>query len=129
MVKEKLSQLEETVLEKIDGLDVKDKLVEHNFNHSDIERDSFMLKGPLASEGYDWWWHSFTGHNKETGEEKAFFIEFFTVNPELGGEEPVFGQLPANKKNGVKPSYVMIKAGCWGEVGRSLKHCLPSTSK
>ena len=120
MVKEKLSQLEETVLEKIDGLDVKDKLVEHNFNHSDIERDSFMLKGPLASEGYDWWWHSFTGHNKETGEEKAFFIEFFTVNPELGGEEPVFGQLPANKKNSVKPSYVMIKAGCWGENAKQL---------
>ena len=64
MVKEKLSQLEETVLEKIDGLDVREKLFERSFNHSDIERDRFMLKGALASEGYDWWWHSFTGHNK-----------------------------------------------------------------
>ena len=120
MVKEKLSQLEETVLEKIDGLDVREKLFERSFNHSDIERNCFMLKGALASEGYDWWWHSFTGHNKKTGEEKAFFIEFFTINPELGGDEPVFGQLLSNKKNGEKPSYVMIKAGCWGENARQL---------
>ncbi len=120
MVKEKLSQLEETVLGKINGLDVKETLIEHNFNHSDLGRDSFMLKGALAAEGYDWWWHSFTGHNKETGEEKAFFIEFFTINPELGGKEPVFGQLPENKESKVKPSYMMIKAGCWGENARQL---------
>ncbi|CBK75475.1 hypothetical protein CIY_29460 [Butyrivibrio fibrisolvens 16/4] len=120
MVKEKINQIGETVLEKIDGLDVKDKLIEHNFNHSDITRNEFMLKGPLASEGYDWWWHSFTAHNKETGEEKSFFIEFFTINPELGGDEPVFGQLPSNKEKGIKPSYVMIKAGCWGEGAKQL---------
>lgn len=29
-----------------------------------------MLKGNLAREGYDWWWHSFTGINEKTGEEK-----------------------------------------------------------
>ena len=73
MVKEKFSQIGESVLDKIDGFDVKDKLIEHSFNHSDILRDEFMLKGALASEGYDWWWHSFTGHNAKTGEEKAFF--------------------------------------------------------
>lgn len=120
MVKEKISQLGETVLEKIDGLDVKDKLLESSFNHSDILRNNFMLKGALASEGYDWWWHSFTGHNKKTGEEKAFFIEFFTINPELGGDEPVFGQLPENKAAGKKPSYMMVKAGCWGEGAKQL---------
>ena len=120
MVKEKISQLGETVLEKIDGLDVKEKLLEGSFNHSDILRNNFMLKGALASEGYDWWWHSFTGHNKKTGEEKAFFIEFFTINPELGGDEPVFGQLPENKAAGKKPSYMMVKAGCWGEGAKQL---------
>lgn len=120
MVKEKISQLGETVLEKIDGLDVKDKLLEGSFNHSDILRNNFMLKGALASEGYDWWWHSFTGHNKKTGEEKAFFIEFFTINPDLGGDEPVFGQLPENKAAGKKPSYMMVKAGCWGEGAKQL---------
>lgn len=85
------------------------------FNVSDITRDNLMLTGPLASEGYDWWWHSFTGRNKETGEEKAFFIEFFMINPALGEEEPVFGQLEANKEAGKKPSYLMVKAGAWGE--------------
>ena len=31
-------------------------------NKSDLKRDYFMLKGPLAKKGYDWWWHSFTGY-------------------------------------------------------------------
>ncbi|MCR5417147.1 MAG: hypothetical protein K6E79_10155, partial [Pseudobutyrivibrio sp.] len=120
MVKEKLSQLEENVLGKIDGLDVKERLLEHSFNQSDILRNNFMLKGALASEGYDWWWHSFTGHNKETGEERQFFIEFFTVNPALGGAEPVFGQLEANKAANIKPSYMMVKVGCWGHGAKQM---------
>ena len=74
-----------------------------------------MLDGIFAEEGYDWWWHSFTGISEKTGEEKAFFIEFFTCNPELGEDKPVLGQLPENKKFGIRPSYLMIKAGCWGE--------------
>ncbi len=85
------------------------------FNHSDLGRDAFMLHGPLAHLGYDWWWHSLTARDAETGEEKPFFIEFFTVNPALGGEEPVLGQLPENRENGIRPSYLMVKAGCWGE--------------
>ena len=92
----------------------------HNFNHSDITRNDFMLKGALAREGYDWWWHSFTGHNVATGEEKAFFIEFFTINPELGGDEPVFGQLPENIAAGKKPSYMMVKVGCWGDGAKQM---------
>ena len=99
---------------------IREKLFNHSFNQSDIVRDEFMLKGALASEGYDWWWHSFTGHTKATGEEKAFFIEFFTVNPALGGDEPVFGQLPENKAAGKKPSYLMVKAGCWGQGAKQL---------
>ena len=46
-------------------------------NKSDLKRDYFMLKGPLAKKGYDWWWHSFTGYNKKTGEARPFFIEYF----------------------------------------------------
>ena len=87
----------------------------------DISRDAFMLgQGRFAQQGYDWWWHSFTAHNARTGEEKAFFIEFFCVNPALGGPEPVFGQLPENKAAGVRPSYVMVKVGCWGKDARQL---------
>ena len=47
------------------------------FNHHDISRDACMLHGPLARRGYDWWWHSFTAQDAETGEDKAFFIAFF----------------------------------------------------
>ena len=74
-----------------------------------------MLKGALSKCGYDWWWHSFTGHHNVTGEEKAFFIEFFTCNPSIGGDEPILGQLEENKREHKKPSYLMVKVGTWGE--------------
>ena len=85
------------------------------FNKNDISRDQFQLRGKQAEQGYDWWWHSFTGYDKETGEAKPFFIEFFLCNPGSGKEKPVFGQLPENKTRGIKPSYLMVKAGAWGE--------------
>lgn len=52
-----------------------------SFNIHDLNRNACMLKGPLRSEGYDWWWHSFTGVNVRTGEERSFFVEFFLCNP------------------------------------------------
>ncbi len=85
------------------------------FNNHDITRDAFMLTGPLAGKGYDWWWHSFTAQDEKTGEDKPFFIEFFICNPALTEDKPVFGQLPENKEKGKCPSYLMVKAGCWGE--------------
>lgn len=84
------------------------------FNTHDISRNACQLFGKQATCGYDWWWHSFTARHAETGEEKAFFIEFFVCNPALAENQPVFGQLPENKKNGKRPSYVMVKVGCWG---------------
>ena len=60
------------------------------FNKHDIACDACQLFGPQAHQGYDWWWHSFTGHDAETGEEKPFFIEFFLCNPALGTDKPVF---------------------------------------
>lgn len=89
-------------------------------NTSDLYRDECMLKGKLATKGYDWWWHSFTGVDKETKEEKSFFIEYFLCNPGRSVDEPVFGQLPANKKKHIAPSYLMVKAGAWGEDGVQL---------
>lgn len=85
------------------------------FDHHDIARDAFMLHGPLAHRGYDWWWHSFTAQDAETGEDKAFFVEFFGCNPALEEDEPVLGQLPANREAGKHPSYLMVKAGAWGK--------------
>ncbi len=77
------------------------------FNTHDTTRNEFMLHGPLARNGYDWCWHSFTAQDAETGEDKPFFIEFFVCNPALAEDEPVFGQLPDNKASGKKPSYRM----------------------
>lgn len=90
------------------------------FNKKDISRDAFMLVGKQAKCGYDWWWHSFTAYNDKTGEAKPFFIEFYLCNPELGKDEPVFGQLKENKDNGIKPSYLMIKVGTWGKDARQI---------
>ena len=90
------------------------------FNESDLARDAFMLKGKLSQQGYDWWWHSFTGHAEDTGEEKSFFVEFFTCNPALGEEGPVYGQLPQNQAEDRRPSYLMVKAGAWGEDAAQL---------
>ena len=47
------------------------------FNHHDINRNECMLRGPLAHLGYDWWWHSFTAQDAETGEEHFQLHRFF----------------------------------------------------
>lgn len=103
--------------DKLPNIELKNPLenVDLSFNRQDASRDQFMLKGPLAEKGYDWWWHSFTGRNPYTQEERTFFVEFYTINPALGGKEPVYGQLPANKESGRRPSYLMVNCGTWGK--------------
>ena len=83
------------------------------FNKHDITRDECQLFDKQAMCGYDWWWHSLTGHDVETGEERPFFIEFFLCNPAQGSAEPQFGQLKENRAKGMQPSYMMVKAGAW----------------
>ncbi len=85
------------------------------FNVHDYERNAYMLHGAERYCGYDWWWHSFTAQDAETGADQPFFIEFFVCNPALGGPEPVFGQLPENRAAGKRPSYLMVKVGAWGK--------------
>ncbi len=85
-------------------------------NGNDISRDQWMLKGPLARKGYDWWWHSFTGENEKTGERKAFYVEFFTCNTAHAQDEPVIVWNDKEKQEaGILPSYLMVNAGFWGE--------------
>ena len=90
------------------------------FNTSDIERNFWMLKGPLSKQGYDWWWHSLTAYNKQTGEPRQFFIEYFTCNPDLAEDKPTLGQSIENKNKGKKPSYFMLKVGGWGKEAKQL---------
>jgi len=95
-------------------------------NIHDITRDEWMLRGPLARKGYDWWWHSFTAENAQTGEKKPFFIEFFTCNPECAGDEPVIlWNRPEERAKGRKPSYVMVNVGFWGEEKAQLHRFFP----
>ena len=91
------------------------------FNVHDITRDACQLHGPLRRCGYDWWWHSFTAQDAETGEDRPFFIEFFVCNPAQAEDQPVLGQLPENRAAGKKPSYLMVKAGTWG-LGKCQLH-------
>ena len=85
-----------------------------------------MLKGSLKKKGYDWWWHSFTGYHKTTGKPKSFFIEYFIMNPSKSLKSPVFGQTDGERLvdsaavGTIKPSYVMIKAGAWGEDAKQI---------
>ena len=39
------------------------------FNRHDISRNAMMLNGTLERQGYDWWWHSFTAQDAQTGED------------------------------------------------------------
>ena len=84
-----------------------------------------MLKGKLSKKGYDWWWHNFTAYHKETGEAKAFFIEYFICNPALGGSRAILGQQVENKSRGVKPSYALVKVGVWGKGAKQIHNFYP----
>lgn len=101
-------------------------------NKKFLSRNKYMLKGSLKRKGYDWWWHSFTGYNVRTGEAKAFFIEYFIINPSRSPKEPVFGQLNEDMFDvgytvPNRPSYVMIKAGCWGKDAKQIHNFYPTS--
>lgn len=101
-------------------------------NQSDSTRNSYMLRGSLAKRGYMRWWHSFSGVQADTGETRTFFIEFFIINPSLGGDHPILGRHPYYRKRGMKPSYVMVKAGVFpdadGQGGKQLHAFYPISS-
>lgn len=101
-------------------------------NQSNLNKNSYMLRGSLTRKGYMRWFHSFTGVQAESGETRTFFIDYFIINPGLGGDQPILGQHPYYKKRGMKPSYVMIKAGVFpgsnGENGRQIHAFYPISS-
>ncbi len=94
-------------------------------NISNLEKNRFMLKGPLETQGYDWWWHSFTGVNSQTNEEKTFFIEYYFCNPKLFEGEVVLGQDPERLIDNKKPTYMMVKVGTWGSDAKQIHKFIP----
>lgn len=95
-----------------------------------ISRDNrrknlYMLRGLGRKNSYDWWWHSFTGYSKRTGEPKSFFIEYFIINPSLSPKVIQFGKPFENTKKEHKPSYIMIKAGAWEKKAKQIHNFYP----
>lgn len=69
-------------------------------------KNLYKLTGNFAKNGYDWWWHSFTAIDEETKEEKAFYVEYFIINPKISPDKYVLG-------TDGKPSYLMVNCGTW----------------
>lgn len=88
-------------------------------------KNLYMLRGLGRKNSYDWWWHSFTGYNKISGEQKSFFIEYFVINPAVSPRTVQFGNAFSAVKKSQKPSYVMIKAGAWGNDAKQIHNFYP----
>ena len=100
-------------------------------NHSDLDRNAYMLRGPLAKRGLVRWFHSFKGVSANTGDVRTFFVEYLVMNPALGKEQPILGQHPYFKKRGMKPSYAMVKVGVFPDAygeGKQLSVYYPITA-
>ncbi len=100
-------------------------------NRSDLDRNAYMPRGSLARRGFVSWYHSFRGVRPDTLETRCFFVEYRILNPALGKEQPVLGQHPFFKKRGMRPSYVLVKAGVFpseGAKGRQLNAYYPVSS-
>lgn len=101
-------------------------------NRFDSDRNAYMLRGSLTRKGYMRWWHSFSGVQPDTGETRTFFVEYFIINPALGGDQPILRQHPYYKKRGMKPSYAMVKVGAFpdasGNAGKQLHAFYPISS-
>ena len=65
-------------------------VVDLSFNKSDRKRDSFMLKGALAKQGFDLWRHCFVATSRTSGKRRSFILEYYCVNPQLREDVPVF---------------------------------------
>lgn len=116
--------------------------------------DQYLLKGKLRSEGYERWRYSFCASSVKTGIEKRFFVEMYLVNPSVSPNLAVIAQKSrvsmetsssadvqyaltkglsgydsrySGQEIVVKPSYLLIKAGVYGENGFQVNRFIPSS--
>ena len=103
--------------------------------------DQYVLRGKLRQEGFERWRYVFSALNRSTSQEKKFFIELYIVNPALSPKSAVISQKSrlaysesdlqyalagtdsashASDELDVKPSYVLIKAGVFGNGGKHM---------
>lgn len=91
-----------------------------------LSKYSSTLSGSLKKQGFMRWRYFFSAHNKKTNAPKSFFIELIIVNPKRSPAQPIFGQLYEQKIKKHYPSYVMIKAGTWGDRSKQINDFYPS---
>lgn len=96
-----------------------------NIKKKNLQKNRTMLSGRFRKKGFMLWRYTFNGINTNTGDNKVFFIEFFIINPLCSPHEPIFGQLYEQKTKNHLPSYIMIKAGAWGENGKQIHEFYP----
>ncbi len=110
--------------------------------------DQYVLRGKLRHEGYERWRYVFSGTNTVTSREKRFFIELYIVNPGISPKAVVIGQKSrlamseadlkyviegkssaqtAGNEIEVKPSYVAVKAGFFGQNGKQINKFFSSS--
>lgn len=103
--------------------------------------DQYVLRGKLRQEGFERWRYVFSALSRSTGQEKKFFIELYIVNPAISPKAVVISQKSrlaysesdlqyalagtasaehANDELAVKPSYVLVKAGVFGNFGKQM---------
>ena len=103
--------------------------------------DQYVLRGKLRQEGFERWRYVFSALNRTTGQEKKFFIELYIVNPAISPKAAVISQKSrlaysesdlqyalagtdsathANDELDVKPSYVLVKSGVFGNGGKHM---------
>ncbi|WP_147615934.1 hypothetical protein [Treponema pectinovorum] len=111
--------------------------------------DTYLLKGKLKRNGFEHWRYVFTGINKSTGEQRAFFVELYYVNPLVSPKEPVLSQKSqlkisdsdlqyalagtisaenVSQEVALLPSYALVKAGAYGKDGRQFNSFNPASS-
>ncbi len=109
--------------------------------------ERYMLRGALKKNGFDRCRFVTNGVNAITGEEKSFFVEFYVVNPALSPDECVLGfksrhvvvaedlqyalagtqaAKSLQSEEFVQPSFVMVKAGVFGEGGKQVNSYFPT---
>jgi len=108
--------------------------------------EKYSLKGALRKNGFDHWRFVTSAISKSTNCERTFFIEFMILNPLVSPEECQLGfksrfgkteadlqyalagtdsAKTANSETLVQPSFVMVKAGQFGDEGKQINAFFP----
>ena len=110
--------------------------------------EQYVLRGKLRQEGFERWRYVFTAISSLNSRERKFFVELYIVNPASSPKAVVISQKSrlaisesdlqyalagtesathANDELDVKPSYVLVKAGVFGEGGKHMNKFLASS--